>query len=185
MTAALRRILGLGFNNRQRDSLCIILGAIEVPVQSSIVQLATQDVAGHSVEERLEVRSRRISQLDESWLGQQDGVPPVAAMPRETNLLRVRLGEINQLKQRSMTQVGLIAQNNRPVSQVSLPAGPESGALNGTEHAALRRWVFNTVARGKPQPRQFRADALVPGRANHADLGCSKGGPLFDQVAQN
>src|ERR1700676_231094 len=105
-----------------------------------------------------------------AWLGDGIRVPGV---------------ERDQVSEGFRMEMGLVPENNCPTRQTGLPARPLGGTLDGTEHAALRLWIEDTVLTRETQPIQFGRDRFVIGPTNHGNLGGIQGLPLADEVTDN
>src|SRR5438445_12757734 len=79
----------------------------------------------------------------------------------------------------------LVAQNDYPMDQLSIPTIPARGALNGAEHAAFGCWIRHTIHSWKVQAIQFRLDRLVTGRPNRGNLSRAQSLPLCNQMSED
>jgi hypothetical protein len=98
---------------------------------------------------------------------------------------RVSGAEADQGLQCCLAEVGLVTEGNGEVSQSALPARPLGGALDRTEHAAVRGGIEDAMRRRKSEPVQFQFDCPIPRRAYNGDLSGSGRLPLGKEVAEH
>src|ERR1035437_1305770 len=110
---------------------------------------------------------------------------PMAVVRGLAKLRGLRGAEVEHLPQSLRLQVRLISQHNCPVRESRLPSRPLRGALDRTEHAALRGRIANAVLFWEAEAVQFSSDGQVAGSADHGDLVRPERLPLLDQMAEH
>src|SRR6266404_1449496 len=105
---------------------------------------------------------------------------PVSAISRLTDTLRMIGAGVHQGAQSLMTQMRLVAEDDRKMRQSRFPSGPSCGALNRTEHPILWGGIENTIRFLKFEAFEFCLNCLIVQGANDRDLYCLQGMPLFD-----
>ena len=117
--------------------------------------------------------------------GKQYRMPAMAPLSGQADGLRMRGAELEQALQGFAAHVRLIAQSDGPVCQSVFPSAPLRRALNGTEHAALRSRVPDTIRWRHTQACELGLQTSSAPGADDGDLLSPQRIPLLKQVADD
>src|ERR1039458_1476425 len=178
---------GSGFFMQLEGGSCfyVIFRRIQVKRQTGIIYDMSDAAATRKFQKIFQRARAGAFQGFKRGTRQNNRMRGVSAKHWLANGIQILPPTIQQHAQCFSPQMRLVAKCNCPACDVRLPAAPSRCAHNGTEHAALRARVFDSVRFWKIQTVQFRRERRIIGPQHDGDLRRTQFMPLRNQMAND